>query len=156
VNLNIHLSKESINQAISELKKAKDNLQYGIEQTVEILTKEGGDVANAHTGNMANISTAMVKNSTGQIAESGEAALIAEFGAGDATIVKTLFENYPDTSVFPGSYSLLVGTRQYWDYGRWYFGGKRFTEVQPRQGLYYAKLHIMGMATSVAQGVIKL
>ena len=156
MNLNIHLSRDSINQAIAELKKAKDNLQYGMEQTVEILTKEGGDVAKSHTGGMADITTTMVKNTTGQIAESGKAALIAEFGAGDATIVATMFENYPDTSVFPGSYSLLVGTRQYWDYGRWYFGGKRYTEVQPRQGLYFAKLHIMGMATNVAQEVVKL
>jgi hypothetical protein len=156
VNLNIRLSRDSINHAIAELKKAKDNLQYGMEQTVEILTKEGGDVAKSHTGGMANITTTMVKNTTGQIAESGKAALIAEFGAGDATIMATMFENYPDTAIFPGSYSLLVGKRQYWDYGRWYFGGKRFTEIQPRQGLYYAKLHIMGMATNVAQGVIKL
>lgn len=156
MNLNIRLSKDSINQAIAELKKAKDNLQYGMEQTVEILTKEGGDVAKSHTGGMADITTTMVKNTTGQIAESGKAALIAEFGAGDATIVQTLFERYPDTSVFPGSYSLLVGKRQYWDYGRWYFGGKRYTEVQPRQGLYHAKMHITGMSTRVAQEVIKL
>ena len=81
--------------------------------------------------------------------------LIAEFGAGDATI-DVMFENYPGVDVYPGSYSEQVGSGEYAATGKWHFGGKEYTEVQPRGGLYNAKVFIKDNAAEIAKEVIKL
>ena len=163
MKIEIRLSTDSIDHAISELKKASDNLQYGVQQTIEILTREGGDIAKSHTGGMAEISTA-TNDTTGTISETsdsssdrGNTALIAEFGAGDTVInPSAMFENSPSTPVYSGAYSLLEGTKEYATYGRWHFGGRVYTQIEPRMGLFYAKQGIIQMANRVAQEVIKL
>ena len=81
--------------------------------------------------------------------------LIAEFGAGDATLNPAqFFEHSPETDVFAGSYSLEQGTKEYWEWGSWHFGGQLYTEVEPRQGLYKAKQHIIETATETAREVM--
>ena len=165
MNIKVRLSEESINRAISRLKWVKSYIDYGLENTISILVKDGEGIANAEYGSMANASGYMPDQETGIIAVTGDANLIAEFGAGDATESPlTMFENEPDTDVYPGSYSEQVGSGEYYrtrmasggSGGYWHFGGKKFTEVRPRHGLLKAKQHIVKESTSVAKGVIKL
>ena len=106
MNITVRLSTESINHAITQLETVKENLLEGLKQTVEILVKEGYMVAQNADGGMASVFGEMTGETVGIISASGESAVIAEFGAGDATIVPD-FENTPDTPVYPGSYSLL-------------------------------------------------
>ena len=157
MKIDIHLSRESINDAIIKLDEIKENILYGLQQTVEILTYEGHMVASAETGSMADISSDMVDDTTGRISESGDAAVIAEFGAGDTVINPlAMFENSPLTEVYPGAYSLLEGTKEYATYGSWHFGGAKYTQVEPRMGLFKAKRRIVDNGTRIAQEVIKL
>jgi hypothetical protein len=162
VTINVKLSTGSILKAIHRLQQAKQNLRFGLDDTVDILTKEGAEIAQIAYGDMANAVGYMEDEATGIIATSGEANIIAEFGAGDATEIPTGFENMPDTPVYPGSYSELVGSGEYYTTmmetgeGRWHFGGVEYHEVQPRNGLMKAKAYIVASAENIAKEVIKL
>ena len=158
MKIEIQLSEESIAHAISELQKVQENIDYGLKQTVEMLSKEGAAIANAAYGGMATADYRMDGN-TGIIEASSkdeDALIIAEFGAGQATM-PVMFENEPGVSVYEGSYSESEkGSGEYAQYGSWHFGGKYYTEVPARHGLLDAKQYIIEKATEMAQEVIKL
>ena len=154
MNITINLSEASIRNAVSLLENAKDNLEYGIEQTLDILAKNGTMLARAAYGSMANVDYDS-DNEMAIIMTSGKANVIAEFGAGDATEIPTGFENMPNTPVYPGSYS-EENAHMYEQYGWWRFGGKVYTQVEPRHGLMQAKVYILEEGTDVAKEVIKL
>ena len=157
MRITIHLSNDSINNAISELERIRDNILDGLKQTVEILVKDGETIAQSEDGSMATVVGEMTGETSGRISASGKAAVIAEFGAGDTVInPSAMFENAPLTDVYPGAYSLLVGNKEYATYGAWHFGGVRYTNVEPRMGLFWAKEHIVNEAINVAQEVITL
>jgi hypothetical protein len=162
VNINIKLSDESIRNAIRQLRTVKEHLRWGIDDAVQILAKNGAIIAQDAYGSMANATDYMRDEAVGIIASTGEANLIAEFGAGDDTDPATGFENQPDTPVYPGSYSELEGSGEYARTGRWHFGGKvyygapDYLRVEPRKGLLQAKAYILEEGTEVAKGVIKL
>lgn len=154
MNITCGLSKASIDAAIRKLEEVKENFDYGVQQTVEMLTEEGADIARHNYGSMASVDYD-TDETMGIIATSGRANVIAEFGAGDATM-NPMFENYVGVDVYPGAYSEQVGSGEYAETGKWHFGGKTYTEVQPRMGLLDAKLYIEGEAVQLAQEVIKL
>ena len=154
MNLKIKLSPEAIHEAIGRLLEMQDNIEYGLKQTVEILTKEGAEVAKSTFGGMASVDSE-ADGFYGVIRASGDAVYIAEFGAGDATM-PVLFENYPGVDVYKGSYSEQVGSHEYAETGRWHFGGLEYTEVEPKAGMLGALYHIKENSTEVALGVIKL
>lgn len=153
--INVPLSDVGIRNAISKLRQYENNLYDGIHGTVETMINEGEEIAQSAYGGMATAIGQMIDDTTGIILSIGETNLIAEFGAGDATLDPSgYFENSPDIPVEPGSYSLLVGTEEYFATGKWHFGGTVFTEVKPRQGLYQAKEHIVANFASTLQEVI--
>lgn len=163
--INMNLSTESIDAAIRRLEEAKKNLDWGLSETIDILTDKGAQTAQDADGGMATIVTYRPNDNTGVIIAEGEAAIIAEFGAGDATEEPTGFENQPDTPVYPGSYSESeLGSGEYartlaesgGETGYWHFGGMRYTEVEPRHGMLKAKAYIVMSAEEVAREVIKL
>ena len=94
-----------------------------------------------------------VKGTHGEITVVGDMPLIAEFGAGQATM-PVLFENEPNTPVYEGSYSQLEGTQEYYQYGSWHFGGEYYTEVPARHGLLDAKQYIIENSTETALEVM--
>lgn len=161
MTINIKLSDASIRRAISRLNNAKQNLRWGVSDTVEILAEDGARIAQDAYGGMANAVGYMQDETVGIIASTGEVNLIAEFGAGDDTDPATGFENKPDTPVYAGSYSELEGTGQYANYGYWYFGGQKYygengRRVPPRHGLLDAKAFVIATAENTAKEVIKL
>ena len=154
MNINVRLSTESIDAATSKLLEIQDSLEFGVNDLVEVLAHDGALLAQSYFGSMAGVSYE-ADGGHGIISASGRAAGLAEFGAGDDTI-PVRFENDPDFDVYPGSYSEQVGSRQYADHGRWFFGGRYYTKVSPRAGLYNAKVYIEENATEIAREVIKL
>lgn len=155
MKIDIKLSDESIRNAIRQLRLAQDHLRWGLQDTVEILAKNGADIANQAYGSMAGAVDYSPEEGVAIIATNGKANIIAEFGAGDATEIPTGFENMPDTPVYPGSYS-EENARMYVDKGYWVFGGEVYTQVEPRHGLMSAKAYIVASAKEVAKEVIKL
>lgn len=160
MTINVNLSTESIAAAISQLEMVKDNLKAGLQQTIDILAKEGAIVAQIDDGSMANVESVSDSETQSRVVVSGgDTAIIAEFGAGDATLSpRDFFENGGalDADVFPGAYSLFKGSRDYYNFGSWRFGGVWYTQVPARHGLFDAKLFIIGNSTEIAKEVIKL
>ena len=157
MTINISLSEESIRNAIDRLKVRKGHLEEDTEQFVEILTSEGAEVAQSAYGNWNVQSIPIPEGKEGTILVAGDMPLIAEFGAGDATLEPTqFFENSPSTPVFPGSYSMFVGSREYYNYGSWRmpYTSKWFTEIPPRHGLFNAKLYIIEQYQNIAKEVM--
>ena len=132
----------------------QEDLHDNLSQAVDILINEGAEIAQAAYGDWGVQAVPVTDETQGAIMVVGDMPLIAEFGAGDATLDPgSLFENAPDTDVFPGSYSLEEGSKEYFLTGRWHFGGKVYTEVEPRQGLYKAKQHIIENSSNIIQEV---
>lgn len=152
--INIKLDTGAIASAISELEQAADNLRTGTETLVDILTTEGANIAQQSYGGMATAG-GFANGDTGIITASGEAVVIAEFGAGDDTM-PVMFENYPGVDVYPGAYSEQVGSGEYAATGQWHFGNRVYKGVPARAGLLNAKFHIQANAAQVAQEVIHL
>ena len=155
MNINISLSTESIAQAIRKLERAKENLEIGLGEAIAILTNEGAEIAQAAYGDWGVQATPITEETHGEIIVSGDMPLIAEFGAGQATM-PVMFENAPETPVYEGSYSELEGSQEYYKYGSWHFAGKYYTEVPARHGLLDAKNYIADNGTQIAQEVIQL
>ena len=164
MTINIQLSEQGIKSAISALQTAKSNIENGLTQTIDILAKDGANEAQTADGGMAVVTGTLMGSNTAIIQAAGEAPVIAEFGAGDATMIGILFDNPPGVDVYPGSYSEQVGSGEYYRTrmasggtgGHWHFGGIKYTEVKPKQGMLKAKQYIIRESTNIAKGVIKL
>lgn len=154
ISIKVSLSTISINDAIRRLNDIAMNLQDGLEETIDILAQEGGEIAQAAYGGMAEAAGYGAGNK-GVIISTGENNLIAEFGAGQATM-PVMFENSPGTPVYEGSYSELEGSQEYYKWGSWHFGGAYYTEVPARHGLLDAKQYVIDNSTEVARGAIIL
>jgi len=155
VNINISLDTVSIEKAIHRINALKDDFKDGVADIVELLANDGAEVAQAAYGDW-NVRTLVdkVSETRAEITVSGEMPLIAEFGAGQATM-PVMFENDPGTPVYEGSYSELEGSQEYYKYGSWHFAGKYFTEVPARHGLLDAKMFIIENSTKIAQEVFE-
>ena len=155
MNIKISLSTESIDAAIRKLTDIHDNLETDVEQLVSILTNEGAMVAQSAYGEWPVIATPISDGTTGEIIVAGDMPLIAEFGAGQATMPVMFENNIPE--VYEGSYSESPeGSGEYAKYGSWHFGGEYFTEVPAKHGLLDAKQYIVENATDIAKEVIQL
>ena len=156
--IDIKLSDKSILHAIERLNLVKENIQRGLDEAVDVLAKDGAIVAQAADGSMAYVDVYPGDESTRYIMATGDAPIIAEFGAGDATLDPTdLFTNHPPVPVYPGSYSESEnGSGMYAEFGWWKFGGKIYTQIEPRQGLYKAKQYILENAAETVKEVIEL
>ena len=84
--INVSLSTESIESAIRQLRTVKENIRWGLSETVDILLKEGAQIAQAADGSMAVVTPYKDDETSGRIIAAGEAPIIAEFGAGYATM----------------------------------------------------------------------
>lgn len=164
MNVKLSLDSNAISQLIDRLEFFKEHIG---EELVNILCIEGADEANIAYGSMASATGGVEEASEGStigkiIASSGneDTLLIAEFGAGDATITPSMeFESSGlDSVVFRGAYSLLKGTKEYYEHGSWQFppkSGIYHTEVEARHGLFNAKLYVMQNYERLAEEVIR-
>ena len=153
MRIQISLSTESIQNAIRLLNERRQMLEEDLEQFVEILANEGAEVANAAYGDFPVVATPHADGNHAETTVSGDMPLIAEFGAGQATM-PVLFENQPETPVYEGSYSELEGSQEYYRFGSWHFGGEYYTDVPARHGLLDAKQYIIENSTEIAREVM--
>ena len=148
------LNEGSIQNLIGRISNIRENLEENVERLVEILTNEGAEVARAAYGNWPVETTPLPDGTEGVINVAGDMPLIAEFGAGQATM-PVMFDNPPSTPVYEGSYSELVGSQEYYRFGSWHFAGDYYTEVPARHGLLDAKQYILEEGVRIAQEVLR-
>lgn len=162
MTININLSTESIAAAIRQLQTVKENLQWGLSEAVDILLKEGAQEAQIAYGGMASVTETTDSETSGRITATGDAVIIAEFGAGYATMEDHPFAGKAPVPIEVGSYSRENDGLFYWsDYanpgeGYWNFGGQEYDRVEPRHGLLNAHYHIVNQAAEILKEVIKL
>lgn len=162
MNINMSLSTESIHEAIARLRQAEENLRWGVDQTVDTLVTDGAYMAQDAYGNMAAATAIMEDEGQGKIVVTGEAAVIAEFGAGYATMEDHPLAKNAPVDVRVGSYSEQNDGMFYWSdlanpgEGYWFFGGQEYDRVEPRHGLLNAREYIMSHSTEIAKELIRL
>ena len=164
MNIKLVLDTKAISRLIDDLEFFKEHIG---EELVNVLCIEGADEANIAYGSMAHADGGVVEATEGSvigkiIATSGseDTLLIAEFGAGDATISPSMeFEGSElNAVVFPGAYSLLKGSKEYYEHGSWQFppkSGIYHTEVEARHGMFNAKLYVMQNYERLAEELIR-
>lgn len=150
MTIKISLTNESINDAIQKLRDYRDSLDRNLEHLIDVLTNEGAEVARSAYGEYPVITTPITEGKHGEIIVAGDEPLIAEFGAGDATLSGG-FENTP-AEARPGSYS-EINAQMYSRYGFWVFGAMKYTEIPARHGLLDAKQYITENSTKIAREV---
>lgn len=174
MTINIDLSMEGIRSAINRLNEVKENLEIGINDLVEVLAHDGAEIANEAYAEMAEAAYVPVSMTEAQIVvPGGDKAIIAEFGAGYATMEHHPFAKNAPVPIKVGSYSeahdgMFARTDRiepgegYWIFGWTYDGGFDvgrpifYDRIQPRHGLLNAYDYIMQNSTRIAREVIKL
>lgn len=157
--INIDLSVSSINKAIKQLEKYQSSLEEKTSRLVDILTDGGAEMAKYAFGSWGNVDK-ISEDGTGIIEATGENIIIAEFGAGMATMEDhPLAENAP-VDVYRWSYSEQVGSGEGYQNalendgnGWWHFGGRRYERVEPRHGMLDARDYIVNNVESKARQV---
>ena len=191
MTINVHLDPQGLKSAIRKLEDLKDGLERGTAEFVDIMCLDGADVANEAYGGMAtawghreeSYQEGVEQGYIGVGAETEDAAIIAEFGAGYATMSfhpwAKKFEQKTGIPIEPVSYShkhfglLWAIDLDNPGHGYWYWGsilggsmglgvtrwksafGVKMDRVQPRHGLLNARDHIYNYGTETAQRVIK-
>lgn len=138
-----------ISQMAKQLERIEKELSAGMPTLVRELVERGEIVARGCYGDSVSV-TSSVDNSGGTITASGKAVMFMEFGAGRATIDNNFSANLP---VWEGAYSETVGSGEYARTGRWHFGGRVYTFVQPRMGMFNAEREILDVYQEKARGV---
>ncbi len=167
VKINIRLSVQSIEKAIELLKNAKEALTESAGDLAEEMALQGGIVAQASFGHMARVDCDVGdKPGTAVISVSGKAPIIAEFGAGYATMEDHPWAKKAPVPIEVGSYSrqndsMYGGMFALTDFinpgeGYWIFAGRFYSEVEPRHGLLDAGEHIKSVAAEDAARIIRL
>ena len=164
MTIDISLSPESVARAVDLLKEAYGNFTSGVQQAVEVLAKDGAEEAKAAFGKMASVEPVSDSETEARIVATGEAVIIAEFGAGYATMEYHPFADKAPVPIEVASYS-----REQYPYGLfyisdqvnpgegyWFFGGREYDRVQPRHGLLNAYDYLMQNAGEIVSEVIKL
>lgn len=164
MKISFDLSPEGIQKAIDRLNDVKENLEIGMNDLVEVLAQDGALEANKAYGRMASAAYVPESMTSAKIVATGDQAIIAEFGAGYATMENHPFAAKAPVPIEPTSYSraqfpyglfyitddLMPGE------GYWFFGGKEYDRVEPRHGLLNAYEYILQNSTRIAKEVIKL
>ena len=150
ITIPVDLSVESIQRVIEDLTDYKEDIQTTLGEVIQTLAAKGAIEAQKAYGNYPVTVEDHTDGLEGNIIVTGDMPMIAEFGAGDATLSGG-FTNTP-AEARPGSWS-ETHKQQYSRYGVWVWGGKAYTEVMPRKGLYEAKEYIKANSTSVAKEV---
>ena len=86
------------------------------------------------------------------ICADGKSVVFMEFGAGSAVAVGNMFAGEMPFEVRPGSWS-EQHAHQYEKLGYWIFGGNKYTEVAPKNGMENAHKAIMQDMHNVAMKV---
>lgn len=150
ITIPVALSVESIQRVIEDLTDYKEDIQTTLGEVIQTLAAKGAIEAQKAYGNYPVTVEDHADGLDGDITVTGDMPMIAEFGAGDATLSGG-FTNTP-AEARPGSWS-ETHAQQYSRQGYWIFNGVKYTKVEPHRGLYEAMNYIKANSTAVAKEV---
>lgn len=185
MTVNIKFDTKSLESAIRKLEDIKSGIERGTAEFVDIMCIDGADVANEAYGGMAtawghreeSYEEGVEEGYIGVGAKDDDQAIIAEFGAGYATMTyhpwAKRFEQLTGIPIEPTSYSkaqypyglfyITNDLRPGQGYWIWSWAKRKggvgspivMDRVEPRHGLLNARDHIYHNGTDTAQRVIK-
>lgn len=158
--IRVSLDQKSIEKAIKQLRYMAEDLEERTNKAVELLTIHGKAAAHAEYGNRLDVDWE-AKDGVGKIIATGDKAIIAEFGAGFATMEYHPMADNAPVDIKVGSYSREHGGlfAALLDAGApdpyWMFGGKEYRQVQPKPGMLAARNYIMYWYEDIVREVLE-
>lgn len=156
--IHIDLTVGSINQAVRQLEAYEKSVSRRTETLVNELVDGGAELAQwAFRG--WGLVDKISEGGTGIIEATGENLIIAEFGAGMATMEGHPLKNNAPVDVYRGSYSEQVGSGEFYlsyqetGHGFWHFGGSLYSAVEPKHGMLDARDYVVNNVESKARKV---
>lgn len=152
--ISVPLSESGINDAIQRLTTYRNDVEEKKKILLHELAKLGKEVATQTYGSShINVGIDSLENGYRfRIYAEGSIVCFLEFGAGVATDVAHPFAPEVPFDVYPGSWS-EEHAQQFSTKGYWRFGGKKFTKVEPRRGMFYADKMIQERVVYIARKV---
>lgn len=149
------LDTADIDRAISELKEYGDSIKQKANELCQNLAEDGKQMAEIYysyadkTDGNGDVSVAVEPVENGyKVLASGEHVAFREFGAGATAQAGT----FGDLTTYGGAWS-QDHAKQYWEHGRWYFKGTRYTEIQPTMAMQHASEEIRRNISRTAREV---
>lgn len=131
----------SIQAVINELSSYRLVMETKFNRAISGLVNEAVQRAQTIFGESVTVGEEQVPSGENAIVYTiyaeGRAVGFLEFGAGDLVAMDHPFKGEAPFRVYPGSYS-DQNAQQYSRWGFWIFGGKTYSYVRPRRGLYEA------------------
>lgn len=147
--IKVKLNTNGLKKAIRELEFYRDSLEMRVMRAAEQIALLAVDVVQGVYGSAVAVSLIPTENRLGYTIEAnGRAVGFLEFGAGLMTDEGHPFAENAPFDVREGSYS-EDHAMQYYTYGYWWYGGKRYYFVAPRRGLYEGSTYIRDHAVEV-------
>lgn len=151
--IRVPLSESGINDAIQKLTTYQKDIEKKTQILLQELAELGKRVAEETYGYAVNVGVESIENGCRfKVYAEGEMVCFLEFGAGTTTQVRHPFADEVPFDVYPGSWS-EQHSKQFSTNGYWYFGNRRYENVEPRPGLYHATLVIQSNFMSVVRKV---
>lgn len=147
----------SIRQANKEINRLLREFDKKVDEFLAEIAVIGQRAAQGAygSGGAVDVTVEPIDNGYAIIAN-GDAVVFLEFGAGDAVDSGDRYTSVVEAEggfdIRPGSWS-ETHAQQYSTNGYWIFGGRRYTEVQPRNGMQAAYEAIMQDLRNAAQRV---
>jgi len=146
--ITVTLDPSSIDKAIRELKAEKKWREDKIAELTKALAEMGAE----ETGYDSRVSVKETETGA-KIIASGKGIAFIEFGAGDTAVFMT---DVDGIDLGPGTWSSSeLGSGEYARTGKWHFGGKEYTEIQPQRGMMKAEEAILARVREIAERVFR-
>lgn len=152
ININL-FDPKSIDNAIKEIERYRDNLHKACEEIARRLAEIGAEVVKQSysiTDELVNVEP--VKTETGYaIIAKGENVVFLEFGTG----IFTEDYEHPNATglpnIAPGSWSQTEGKGHFipGEHEYWYYNHKKYSGTVATQGFYFAKKKMVEQATQI-------
>ena len=141
----------SVMAAQQETRRLMEEFDRKVDEFIREVAEIGAKAAEGSYGGSVTVTIEGYDDGV-SICADGKAVVFMEFGSGSAVATGNMFAGEMPFEVRPGSWS-EQHAHQYERLGYWIFGGQKFTEVAPRNGMENAHKAIQQDMWNVAMRV---
>lgn len=160
MKIKIKLSRDSVDEAITQVKAYRRNLPNKTEEILTKLANMGKQIVDFRfslTGEEYDVSC-IVNGNNAMIIATGDNVVFLEFGTGVGVIDKTEefgMETAGLPPIYSGSWSETEGSGVFARHGYWHYNGHFYAQTMATQGFYFASKEIRDKAVEEAKRVFK-